>query len=181
MRSNLSYIAGLALLMMAAPAANAAIISGTYTVSGLAGGPVFPAVVTFTIAFDNSMNQTTDSTSGISLVSSNLVIADDLGFTYDSTSDLLVIGSTLNQVGGVFGMTNDFRARISTFSTVPTLQSFVYSQGGLVYTGFQGSVSTVSAIGEPVSLALYGFGTAILALAGRRRRPGRSMTASETR
>ena len=145
----------------------------TATASDFIGpSPVSPAIVSFTLTFDNSAD-ISETSAGLTINSANFAYAPTVVFSYIANADLIEIGanSELNQGAA----TDDFLIDIAAASSNPSLDYFAISSTTTAGIVFAASLSltpnTVSEVPEPASLALLGMALAgVGAMRGRRSR-----------
>jgi hypothetical protein len=172
--------AALAMLALAAPAANAATTTLSFDIdasdfiysSGPTGGtPVDPVMEDITVTFNPALN---DGPTSSGLVVTNFTLSDSSEFIYASGGNLTiatlpVFPDMFNDSPGSYGLV------ISNPLTAPTLAVFEETDAnGESWTATDLSATTPSAIGavpEPGTLALFGAGLMCLAtFAGVNRR-----------
>jgi hypothetical protein len=143
--------------------------------------PVNPVTGSFTISFDPTLDYT-DSTTGISLNSLNIVLGSTLSFTYNHTNDFLQVGGLANGAGTIqySPSTDDFYLQIFGLGAgTPTFNQLGYTQTSyssdnyfytLNQTGTVSATPITAAVPEPSTWAmlLLGF-TGIGFLAYRRK------------
>lgn len=182
----LAAATGLALLPAAANAGviteNVSFSGNSFQVLGSGVAPVDPVMGSFTITFDPTMSYS-DSTSGITLGSLNLILGSPFAFTYYGPGSTppsgyhvgeLVVGGTAGYTAGYESTdlvqyspaTNDFYVQILDFATTPTLNQVGYAQvsagNNFYYTVNQtGSVSVTpvtpsNQVPEPSTIAVLG-------------------------
>lgn len=173
---TMSVIAALATL--SSGAANADIISATYTVVGSnftstgAASPYTSITESFTITFDNTKS-VSQQTTGISFNPySTITPTSTLGFTYIAGADLLTVGGTAATVATADRNSTDFALTIGSASNANfSISSLSYTIGtGVTYnalTRVKGTPPT--AVPEPTSMALLVSAAAMVAFARRRR------------
>ena len=160
--SALAVAAALSGILTISPA-SAATISDLVTFSANSfqtinvAAPVDPVTGSFNISFDPTLDYT-DSTTGISLNSLNIVLGSALSFTYNHTTDFLQVGGSSDGAAAVQynPSTNDFWLQIYGLGAgAPTFNQVGYSQTSvssynLFYTVNQ--TGTVSA--TPITAAV---------------------------
>lgn len=166
---TLALSAGLALSLNGAEAAT---VSGTYSVVGsnflsAAVSPFASITESFTISFDNA-TAVSQQTAGIFLNLSTITPTSTLAYTYIPGADTLIVGGLASTVGTSDPSSNDFALVISNVSNVADfgITSLTYSAGqGAVFT----ALTTAKAIPtpEPASLVLLGTALATLRLLRR--------------
>lgn len=168
---SLAQAAALACALLAGPAAQAAIVSGTWSFEAV-GLPLDPIVGSVSFSFDNSasfFNAVDGATANGAPVE---VHVDGLnlpgGWTPVLTfiksgviggvpvEDLMSIGHVLNGTQTFMG-TDDWRIAFNRISTAPSFREFTYTSAlspGVQFQTFVGSVSAVPEPGTPALLAL---------------------------
>ena len=90
--------AAVAAALTAAPVrqADAAIISLSYTVTGtdfnIGTPPAYPAIISFTVTFDDSANITPSTPVGLTIHSANFALGPNVGFYYHTDGELRIGG-----------------------------------------------------------------------------------------
>ncbi len=178
------FIVAAIVALSAAGAAQAALVSGTYsfTATGLPTNPIV-GVVSFsfdnTATFFSAANGSTAngspvqvSVSGLNLPGSwtpvlTFILAGNVGG--NPVTDLMSIGHSLNGTATTMG-TDDWRIAFNTISTVPSFREFTYTQASAPGVQFQTFVGHVTAVPEPSTVACMGLGLAALLAVRRRHR-----------
>jgi hypothetical protein len=174
---------GLAAVMLASLPHNAqaATISLDYTATATDfanGTPAFdPAIVSFTLSFDNSAT-ITNSSAGLSVTSNN-PFSGSARFTYFAFSDVLTIGAN-NDSNILSSSTDDFAIEFSDVSTSPTLFVFDVTSASnpLIMFGHTLSANDNS-IPEPPMFAMFGaamLGIAVMRIRNKGDRRSRFMS-----
>jgi hypothetical protein len=165
---------------LAAPRAEAAIVSGTVTFSVANDGPVAPFAGSFDIAFDNSVPTNHDRTAGLSKVMLPFslswgVPAFQYFVNFMGTPDLFILGGTESTIFGINPIADDFFLVVSGLSTGDlALTDFAYNTlagDGPFFDTRPATLSftpTSSEVPAPAALALFGAG--LLGLTALRRR-----------
>jgi hypothetical protein len=156
--------------------ARATIISATYDFTAsfarVPSGFVNPLMGSFTLTFDNSVGDITNSTVGLTVNSLNYPNAASINtvFSYTKLNDQLVFGGDLNGASSINPGTNDFGFAALNVSGAPFLSLAAETVPGatvVTITG-RGTVTVTRAISEPMGLALLGVG--LLGLVAVRRK-----------
>ncbi|HEX8013075.1 MAG TPA: PEP-CTERM sorting domain-containing protein [Casimicrobiaceae bacterium] len=142
--------------------AQATIISGNFdvTASGFGlGAPFDPVTGTVTYSFDNAVGFA-DVTTGFTVTGLDVSVTLGRGITYVNATDQLVFGDLVGTVNGVGPGTNDWGLVIDNVSTNPVFFDFLYSTTATSFDflTFTGSLTPVTKVPEPTTLALLALG-----------------------
>ena len=163
-------------LAMSAGAADAATISGTYSVIGsnfasTVKSPFASITESFNISFSNT-SAVSQQTAGISLNSSTITPASTLAYTYIPGVDTLIVGGTAATVASSDPNSTDFALVISNASNLSGfgITSLTYSagQGAVFAAQTTAHAPAPTATPEPASIALLGTTFAAIGLMRRR-------------
>ena len=192
MRTNMAFLAALAIAGPPVSAASAATVSDHFDITEAgsaftsipypATGPALtsPVTLSFDITFDPTISYADETTTGISNFTSSLAIDSPVSFSYDAATHFLTVGGTSDGTGYVQQNTNDFYLHIENFTTTPDVQQvgFTTTAGYYYFIPATSPVvispvpptTPVSAVPLPASLPLLGGALVGLALFGVKRR-----------
>lgn len=170
-RSKGIVLAGSLLALSSVTAARAVLITRTFdfSASGFYGGlgpavpaPVDPLVGSFIVTFDPDLNAL-GVTAGIVLQSLNLSFAGPISYSYQVAGEELSVGGPeIPAVGAPAGV-DSFGVQIDNATSFdPYLRVANYSQVGQTY--FTSTAGNVSAVPEPSTASLFGFGLLAISL-----------------
>jgi hypothetical protein len=142
--------------------------------------PVDPVNGSFTISFDPTLDYT-NSTTGISISSLNIVLGSTLSFTYNHTSDFLQVGGLANGAGVIqfSPSTDDFYLQISGLGLgAPAFVQLGYAQVSspdtqfftINQTGAVSATAITAAVPEPSTWAMMLLGFAGVGFMAYRRK-----------
>ncbi len=154
-----------AVCLMIGAGAQAATLTKTFAFS-LNGFVPDPLTGQFTVTYDTALDYHNE-TAGITLNSFNGGALDStFGFEYISSTGTMTVGGV--DVSGIGINSHDLLIEIENISTAPTLSIALYVNGTDLNVATNGTITEVSSVPEPASLALLGAGLIGLARARRR-------------